>query len=477
VRRPGPLFALVCEGFFSRLAFGLISFALPLYARSLGLSIAAIGILASLATIVSLVLKPVLGGLADRMGLRRTLLAALTLRSVLSLGYALVAVPWQLYAVRGLHGVSDSLRDPAVTALIAENGGKKAVASAFAWYQTAKTTAGAVGKSVAGVLLTVAAGGFGLTFGVAFGLSLLPAVAVLLLVPRDSSTAHPMRATEVVEAPSSPAPPTSRPPVARYATLGFLVAGASSMLTSLFPILATEYAGLTTAQAGALYLITPLLAFTGPLWGLLADRVSRPLVLSVRGVANTVSALIYLFAPNLAGMWVGKSLDDLGKAAFRPAWGSLMADLSSQDRRKRARIMGYLSAGEDAGDVAAPILAGLLWTGFGVPAVLLGRVALAVLAEGYTLWLEHRAPIRGRGRHRRRRTHGPAPELPRRPQVPGGSHGAHGLHRADGRVDGAFSTDAPEALGNRPDGRAPTSTGSRGRPTRAASRHRRVTGE
>jgi hypothetical protein len=303
---------------------------------------------------------------------------------------------------------------------------------------------------VAGVLLTLAAGGFGLTFGVAFGLSLLPAVAVLLLVPRDSSMAHPISAAEVVEAPSSPAPPTARPPVARYATLGFLVAGASSMLTSLFPILATEYAGLTTAQAGALYLVTPVLAFTGPLWGLLADRVSRPLVLSVRGVANTVSALIYLFAPNLAGMWVGKSLDDLGKAAFRPAWGSLMADLSSQDRRKRARIMGYLSAGEDAGDVAAPILAGLLWTGFGVPAVLLGRVALAVVAEGYTLWLEHRAPIRGRGRHRaRRRTHGPAPELPGRPRGPGGSHGAHELHRGNGRVDDAPRTGAFEALWRR----------------------------
>jgi MFS family permease len=462
VRRPGPLFALVCEGFFSRLAFGLLSFALPLYARSLGMSIAAIGVLASLATIVSLLLKPVLGGLADRMGLRRTLLAALVLRSVLSLGYALVTVPWQLFAVRGVHGVSDSLRDPAVTALIAENGGKKAVASAFAWYQTAKTTAGAVGKSVAGVLLTLAAGGFGLTFGVAFGLSLLPAVAVLLLVPRDSSRSLPSPAAEGLEAPSSPTPPPTRPPVAHYATLGFLVAGASSMLTSLFPILATEYAGLTTAQAGALYLITPVLAFTGPLWGLLADRVSRPLVLSVRGVANTVSALIYLFAPNLAGMWAGKSLDDLGKAAFRPAWGSLMADLSSQDRRKRARIMGYLSAGEDAGDVAAPILAGLLWTGFGVPAVLLGRVALAVLAEGYTLWLEHRAPIRGRGRHRRRRTHGPAPELPRHPRGPGRSHGAHELHRGKRRTDGEPRTGAFQTVET--DRRAATSTGSTSRP-------------
>ena len=128
-------------------------------------------------------------------------------------------------------------------------------------------------------------------------------------------------------------------------TFGFLVSGTSSMLTSLFPILATEYAHLTPAQAGALYLITPALAFTGPLWGLLSDRVSRSLVLAVRSIANAGSALIYLFAPSLSGIWIGTSLDDLGKAAYRPAWGSLMADISSQDPSRRGRTMGYLTAG------------------------------------------------------------------------------------------------------------------------------------
>ena len=183
--RPPVTQALDLEGFLSRLSFGLLTFALPLYGRQLGLSIVAIGLLSSLAQTVSLVLKPVMGGLADRWGLRRALVGALVIRSLLCLAYAVTTVPWQLYSVRGAHGVSDSLRDPAVHALIAENGGKKSMASAFAWYQTAKTAAGSVGKSVAGVLLATV-GGFGLTFGVAFALSLLPVAAVLWLVPRDA---------------------------------------------------------------------------------------------------------------------------------------------------------------------------------------------------------------------------------------------------------------------------------------------------
>lgn len=394
--------ALVLEGFLSRLSFGLLTFALPLYGRQLGLSIVEIGLLSSLAQTVSLVLKPVMGGVADRWGLRRSLVGALVIRSLLCLSYALTTVPWQLYSVRGAHGVSDSLRDPAVHALIAENGGKRSIASAFAWYQTAKTAAGSVGKSLAGVLLAMA-GGFGLTFGVAFALSLLPVIAVLWLVPRDSGSTRGNSLALARPVPEKAPPPATLPSLPRdrraaasppgvlaFAGLGLLVSGTSSMLTSLFPIIATEYAGLSTAQAGVLYLVTPALALTGPIWGWVADRISRPAVLSFRSVANVLSALAYLVSPTLAGVWVGKSLDDLGKAAFRPAWGSLMAEVSGRDRRHRARVMGFLTSGEDAGDIVAPVLAGLLWSVWGVPALLIGRMLVAGVTEVYAIGLERR---------------------------------------------------------------------------------------
>jgi MFS family permease len=392
-RRPRAAGALILEGFLSRLSFGLLTFALPLYGRRLGLSIAEIGLLSSFAGIVSLLLKPFLGGLGDRWGLRRSLVIALGIRSALCLAYAVTTVPWQLFTVRGAHGVSDSLRDPAVHALIAENGGKRSMAATFAWYQTAKTAAGSVGKSVAGVLLATA-GGFTLTFSTAFALSLLPTVLVLWLVPAAVRPLSPGAAGAERAArdsdPAAPVEPAGQLSVLAFAGLGLLVAGTSAMLTSLFPIIATEYAGLTTAQAGLLYLVTPALAFTGPLWGWLSDRVSRALVLSFRSVANILSALTYLVFPTLAGVWVGKSLDDLGKAAFRPAWGSLMADVSGRDRAHRSRIMGYLTAGEDAGDISGPVLAGLLWSVWGVPALLLGRVAVACLTEVYAIGLERR---------------------------------------------------------------------------------------
>lgn len=390
MRRPRPVTALLVEGFASRLSFGVLMFALPLYALELGMSIAAIGFLSALAGIVSVALKPVTGSLADRWGVRRTLLWALMARSLLCLGYVFATAPAQLFVVRGVHGASDALRDPAVHAMIAENGSQRSMASTFAWYQTAKSIAGSLGKALAGLLLATALG-FPLAFTVAFGLSLLPVLFLAAATRRPASRESPTTPPPAPSTGDGERTPSAPPPgMLAYAGLGFLVAGTASMLNALFPILATEYAGLSTAQAGLVYLLGPAAALTGPLWGWLADRVSRPLVLAVRGVANVTSSLIYLVAPNPAGVWTGKALDDVGKAAFRPAWGSLMADVANRDPRTRARAMGFLTAGEDAGTIVAPVAAGLLWTYWGVPVVLLARILVAALSEVYSLRLERR---------------------------------------------------------------------------------------
>jgi MFS family permease len=388
LRRIDPaLAAIVGEGFFSRLSFGLISFALPLYAyQELGLSLTAIGFLASLNLAVAIVLKPFMGSLADRLGMKPSFTVAIALRSLVSLLLVFATLPWQLFAIRGVHGVSIALRDPSANVLIAEQGGKKAVASAFAWYQTAKSLAGTLGKAAAGVLLALTASSFSTVFAIAFVLSALPVVIVVRYVrepkPHEEAAAEAARQAEEARGAAMP-PPRTLP----FAGLGFLISGTAYMLANLFPILAVEYAGLSTAQAGLVYLIAPVVILTGPAFGWLSDNVSRKLVLSVRSVANVASSVLYLVAPNLAGVAVARAVDDLGKAAFRPAWGALMAHVAGFDRRRRARTMGSLSAGEDAGEVAGPILAGFLWSTWGVPVLLAVRIALAVVTEIYTLAL------------------------------------------------------------------------------------------
>ena len=385
------LAAIVVEGLLSRLSFGLITFALPLYARQLGLSLAEIGLLVSLNTAVAMALKPLMGWLADRAGVKRVFVIAIGLRSVVSLLLGVAVAPWELYAARTVHGFSMSLRDPAANALIAEHGGKKSIASAFAWYQTAKSVAGSASKAVAGILLTYTAGSFGLVFGAAFALSLLPLLFVSRYVadsPRHAADTPP---PEMAPPPSREDARTRRGRITSLIGLGFLISSTAEMLGGLFPIIAKEYGGLTEAQTGLIYTVSTIVAMcAGPAFGWLADNVNHRVVLMCRSAANGVSALLYLFAPGFAGIASARTLDDAGKAAFRPAWGALMADVTDGDKRTRARTMGLLTVGDDAGEIVAPIAAGLLWSAYGLGAVLTVRVGLALVTEVYAIVLDRR---------------------------------------------------------------------------------------
>jgi MFS family permease len=368
--------AIVAEGFASRLGLGIVSLALPLYALHLGMSVPAVGLLVSSNVLVQLVAKPVLGGLVDRFGLRRSLLVAIAVRSAVPLLLVVAQAPWQLFAIRGLYGLGQALRDPALNAVIAEVGGKNRVASTFAWYHTAKNVAASVGRAVAGGLLALTGSDYPLVFAVAAGVSVLPLVTVALAV--RPGPVPPGAATERGR--------IALRQIAPFTGLAFLF-GTTAGMMNLFPVIASRYLGLGPAQIGGIMLATTVVVILGgPLAGWLADTVSRRLVLAVRAAANAVSSVLYLVLPGLIGMGLigvglAKSVDDFGKAAFRPAWGSMMAEVAARDPARRARTMALIELGEDGGDALGPLLAGMLLGIGGLPLMLGTRVVLAVVTE------------------------------------------------------------------------------------------------
>jgi MFS family permease len=396
------LLALVAEGFLMRLGFGIVSFTLPLYARHLGLSLTETGALIALTGAVKVALKPAAGWLADRVGPKRGLVAALGLRSIVAFLFAFASTRWQLYALRTIQGLSTSVRDPAVNALIAENADKKAMGSAFAWYFTAKSLANAVGKAVAGALLTLTASSFSAVFLVTWAISSLTLPAVIFLVPRarNDDVEQDSEGESAVSADS--AGDTRGSPQSFYSKafsvvgLGFLISVTASMIDRFYPILATEYAGMTEAQAGAVYLASAAVTLVaGPLFGWMSDRLGRKPTVAVRSVANAGSSLLYLLVPNSLGFTAGKLLDDGGRAGFRPAWGALKADLCSLKKGRRAQMMGLMDVGDDAGDIMGPIGGALLWDAWGITGLLGTRIALAALTEVYaaTVIWRRREPI------------------------------------------------------------------------------------
>lgn len=401
---PPSLLALLAEGFSTRLSSGVIGFTLPLFAyRKLGLTLAETGVLLAMNQAAEQLFKPLMGWLADRIGLKRALTLAIIGRSVAALAYALSGSAWQIYSARFFHGVSESLREPSVNALIAENAKAKSVASTFAWYNTAKQTASAIGKSSGGFLLALLLDDYTAVFVVAFVLSCLPVFVVARYVREPKIDAAEPIIGEIGKigvmgkhndspitpiSPISPQPTQKSTSIFSFALLGFLISCTAQMIANLFPVLATEYGHLTEAQTGLIYVVTVLVVIVaGPAFGWFADNVSRKLALTVRGLANTISSALFFFFPTFPGLAAGSVIDAAGKAAFRPAWGSLMARVSGFDRKRRAQVIGHLSMGEGLGEMLGPMLGGFLWHTWGLGVMLAVRVALAVIGEIYAVMI------------------------------------------------------------------------------------------
>lgn len=394
-----PVAGILSEGFCSRLSSGAIGFALPLYARQLGLSFAEISILISLNLIVGMLLKPLAGPIVDHYGHRFTSVIALASRSALYLLLAAAGAVWHLALIQSVRGVTKSVRDPALYALLAKHGSKKHIASTFAWYHTAKSSAGSFGHTLAGFLLTLTAGSYSSVFAVAAAIAFLPCVILPLLISKKGESDQPpeMRTVRAVTRDRKSKKPRQFD-LAPYVGFGFIVSATSRMLRRMMPLLLVEYAGLAEAEAGSLYLVAAVVTLiAAPVFGWLYDHVSPKLVLMTRSLMNATSSLIYILSPTYAGFTVGKVLDKSGTSAFRPAWGALMAEASAANPRHRAGRIAIMSAGEDAGAVCGPILAGVLWSAFGPVPMLAARLALALSAEVYTLfftrWIERRKSV------------------------------------------------------------------------------------
>jgi MFS family permease len=379
VRANPTVAAVSAEGFLTRLGFSMVSFVLPLYALSLGMGIGEIGLLYALRTVTTILVKPLMGWAADRFGRKRSLVAAVALRCVMGLLFAFATRPWHLYAIRILHGMMTAARDPSATALIAEHGDKRKMASAFAWNTTARELGRSLGFGVAGLLLELV-GSYRLIFVVAFFTSCAALVTVIRYV-RDSHENEAKPSTRTTPDRLDPVRARSRGLLA-FASFGLMVAGSAEMMRGLFPIIATQYAHLTEGQAGLAASASAIaILVAGPLFAWLSDNVSRKLALGTRSFANVVSSLMYIFFPTFGGFLTARMLDDTGKAAFRPTWGAILAEVSDVDPSRRASTMSYIDTASTVGEALGPLAAGLLLTTFGLPVMLTVRAGLAVATE------------------------------------------------------------------------------------------------
>jgi len=190
--------------------------------------------------------------------------------------------------------------------------------------------------------------------------------------------------------------PQKQPSVWAFAALGAIMTAPAYMMTGTFFTLLAVQLGVLPAAFFWIKLIseTVIPLFFGPIFGFLADRIGAGKVIALRSLANIFSSALIIGTQFVSGAWLlsglvglARALDEMGKAAFKPTWGAVMAKIASYDLANRARSMGIMEGGTDTASMAVPQVSGLINEGLKKLAIapilplMIVRIVVALVAE------------------------------------------------------------------------------------------------
>lgn len=289
-RLPREVWILSWANIMVALGYGVISPALPSFARSFGVSIKAVTFLVTVFSLARLCFAPVSGQLVQRLGERRIYIGGMVIVAVSTGACAFSQAYWQLLAFRVISGIGSTMFYVSALGLmihISPPDARGRVAGLF----TTSFMVGAVGGPAVGAL----AAGWGLTAPfIVYGVALLGVAVVLFFGLRNSALA-------------APGPPTRSTVTMRealrvrayWSSLGANFAtgwSAFGLRVALVPLFITDVMGRGVGVIGI-----ALAAFAGgnalamiPS-GYLSDRMGRRTLMIV-GLALSGAATIFLGA-------------------------------------------------------------------------------------------------------------------------------------------------------------------------------------
>ncbi|MEV6593039.1 MFS transporter [Streptomyces acidicola] len=325
------------------------------------------------------VLKPVFGTLADKIGARPVLLGGLAAFAAASAVYAVADSPGWLWAARLGQGAAASAFSPSASALVARLNPAAKHGRAFGSYGFYKSIGYTLGPLLGGVL--VWAGGLRLLFAVLAVLGAAVAVWGALAVPAVPPL--PKARQTVLDLARRLADPAFLAPTAALAA----ATAALSVGVGFLPV-SGRAAGLGTVATGAAVSVLAACA------ALVQPRAGRALDdgrLTARGgiaagLLLTTAGLGCAMLPGLTGVLLGAALIGAGTGLITPLGFAALAATTPQERL--GQTMGAAELGRELGDAGGPLLVAAVAAS---TTLTHGYAALAVLlASGAALALAHR---------------------------------------------------------------------------------------
>ncbi|MFF8906197.1 MFS transporter [Streptomyces olivaceoviridis] len=323
-------------------------------------------------------LKPLFGTLADRVGARPVLLGGLAAFAAASALYAGADSPGWLWAARLGQGAAASAFSPSASALVARLNPAARHGRAFGGYGFHKSLGYTLGPLLGGVL--VWAGGLRLLFAVLAALGAAVAVWAALAVPAVPPL--PRTRQTVLDLARRLADPSFLAPTAALAA----ATAALSAGVGFLPV-SGRAAGLGTVATGAaVSVLAGCAAVVQPRAGRALDdgRLTTRSGLAA-GLLVTAAGPACAMLPGLPGVLGGAALIGVGTGLVTPLGFAALAARTPAERL--GQTMGTAELGRELGDAGGPLLvaavasSATLTYGFGALAALVGAGAVVASAR------------------------------------------------------------------------------------------------
>ncbi|MET8448663.1 MFS transporter [Streptomyces sp. NPDC005209] len=323
-------------------------------------------------------LKPLFGTLADRVGARPVLLGGLVAFAAASALYAVADSPGWLWAARLGQGAAASAFSPSASALVARLNPAAKHGRAFGSYGFYKSIGYTLGPLLGGVL--VWAGGLRLLFTVLAVLGAAVAVWAALAVPVVPPL--PKARQTVLDLARRLADPSFLAPTAA-------LAGATAALSvgvGFLPV-SGRAAGLGTVATGAaVSVLAACAAVVQPRAGRALDEGRlTPRTGMIVGLFVAAAGLACAMLPGLTGVLLGAALTGAGTGLITPLGFAALA--ASTPTERLGQTMGAAELGRELGDAGGPLLVAAvaslatLTYGFAALAILLAAGAATALTR------------------------------------------------------------------------------------------------
>ncbi|OKJ88838.1 MFS transporter [Streptomyces sp. TSRI0107] len=334
------------------------------------------------------VLKPVFGTLADRIGAKPVLVGGLVAFAAASALYVMADSPGWLWAARLGQGAAASAFSPSASALVARLNPAAKRGRAFGSYGFHKSVGYTLGPLLGGLL--VWAGGLRLLFTV---LAVLGAgVAVWAAVAVPAVPPLPKQRQTVLDLARRLSDPVFLGPTAALAA----ATAALSVGVGFLPVSGAA-AGLGTIATGAaVSVLAATAAFVQPYAGRALDsgRLTTGTGLAA-GLAVTAAGLGCAMLPGLTGVLLAAALIGAGTGLITPLGFAALATRTPEERM--GQTMGAAELGRELGDAGGPLLVAAVAT---VATLTYGYAALAVLVAlgAAVAVVQRKGAIAGAGR-------------------------------------------------------------------------------